>query len=81
MISCVKEHYNNYKVQQYLENFAELARIPNVSNKVLLGDVESSINNAPHASINIFSMDPDIDIEFIHKCVEQTGSSCLFALD
>ncbi|ETA67494.1 MAG: solute carrier family 12 (sodium/potassium/chloride transporter), er 2 [Methanolobus sp.] len=81
MISCVKEQYNNYKAEQYLENLSELARIPNVSTKILLGDIESSTGNAPQASINVFSMEPDVDFDFVRKTVEDTGSSCLFALD
>ncbi|SDF56481.1 Amino acid transporter [Methanolobus vulcani] len=81
MISCVKEQYNNYKAEQYLENLSELARIPNVHTKILLGDIESSTVNAPRASINVFSMEPDIDFDFVRKAVENTGSSCLFALD
>ena len=81
MLSHVEEQYNNYKAEQYLENLAELARIPNVSNKVLFGDIGTSITKAPKASINIFSMEPDIDLEFIRNAVEKTGSSCLFALD
>jgi amino acid transporter len=81
MISCVKEQYNNYKAEQYLENLSELARIPNVSTKIFLGDIESSTGNAPQASINVFSMEPDVDFDFVRKTVEDTGSSCLFALD
>ncbi len=81
MISCVKQQYNNYKALQYLENLAELARIPNVTNKVLLGNVENSLGKSPRASINIFSIEPDIDFDFVTKAVEKTGSTCLFALD
>ncbi|AEH60844.1 amino acid permease-associated region [Methanosalsum zhilinae DSM 4017] len=81
MITCVNEQYNVYKAERYLANLAELARIPNVTYKVMVGDMESNISKAPQASINVFSTDSDIDFDFIHKTVDQTGSSCLFAMD
>ncbi|TGC11530.1 amino acid permease [Methanolobus halotolerans] len=81
MITNVQEQHNVYKAKEYLENLAEIARIPNVKDKVLLGDIRSNISKAPQASINIFSMGPDPDFDFIRSAVERTGSSCLFALD
>ncbi|WP_406657800.1 amino acid permease [Methanolobus sp. ZRKC2] len=81
IITCVQEQRNAYKAREYLENLAEIARIPNVTNKVMLGSMESNIAKAPKASINVFSMDPEVDLDSIRKTVEQTGSSCLFSLD
>jgi hypothetical protein len=81
MISCVKDQHNAPKAKEYLENLAEIARIPNVVTEVIPGDIPSSISGASQASINIFSLDVEPDFEFIRMVVEKTGSSCLFALD
>ncbi|MDK2834703.1 MAG: solute carrier family 12 (sodium/potassium/chloride transporter), er 2 [Methanolobus sp.] len=43
--------------------------------------MQAVLSKAPQASINIFSLDPEPDFEFIRMAVEKTGSSCLFALD
>jgi hypothetical protein len=81
MITNVREKYNVYKAEEYLENLAEIARIPNVQNKVMLGDMKSNISRAPQASLNVFSLDTEPDFDLIRNIVEETGSSCLFALD
>ncbi|AFV22297.1 Na-K-Cl cotransporter [Methanolobus psychrophilus R15] len=81
MISCVRDQRNAPKAKEYLENLAEIARIPNVITEVMSGDMESNLSRVSQASINIFSMEHEADFEFIRRAVEQTGSSCLFALD
>jgi amino acid transporter len=81
MISCVRDQWNAPKAKEYLENLAEIARIPNVITEVMNGDMGSNLSRASQASINIFSMEHEADFEFIRRAVEQTGSSCLFALD
>ncbi|MDW7732347.1 MAG: amino acid permease [Methanolobus sp.] len=81
MLTNVNEQYNVYKAREYLENLAEIARIPNVTSKVMLGDMSSNISKAPHASLNVFSLDPEPDFDLIRRMVEQIGSTCLFALD
>ncbi|MDK2911571.1 MAG: solute carrier family 12 (sodium/potassium/chloride transporter), er 2 [Methanolobus sp.] len=43
--------------------------------------MQAVLSKAPQASINIFSLEPEPDFEFIRMDVEKTGSSCLFALD
>jgi hypothetical protein len=81
MISCVQDQRNTRKARGYLNNLAEIARIPNVIAEVIPGDIQFGLSRTPQASINIFSLDPEPDFEFIHMAVEKTGSSCLFALD
>jgi hypothetical protein len=81
MISCVRDQRAVPKAKEYLENLAEIARIPNVITEVMSGDMESNLSRASQASINIFSMGHEVDFEFVRRAVEQTGSSCLFALD
>lgn len=81
MISCVQDQHNTRKARAYLNNLAEIARIPNVLAEVIPGDMQLGLQKAPQASINIFSLDPELDFEFIYMAVEKTGSSCLFALD
>ncbi len=66
--------------ENFLLSLAELARIPNVKMQVLRENPVKS-PKLPFASLHIFSLDPEPDLDLARHLMEKTGSSCLFALD
>ncbi len=66
--------------RDFLYSLAELARIPNVAVRVLHEGLEES-PRIPSASLHVFCMSLDPDLDLARALTEKTGSSCLFALD
>lgn len=66
--------------ENFLHSLSELARIPNVEVHVLHENLENS-PQIPLVSLNIFSLDPEPDLDIARSLMEKTGSSCLFSLD
>jgi len=66
--------------ENFLQSLAELARIPNVKMQVLRENPIKS-SRLPFASLHIFSLDPNPDLDLARRLMEKAGSSCLFALD
>jgi len=81
LITFVKKKHYVEAAHEYLTNLIELARIPNAQVYVVLGGLESDIAETPLSSLNIFSLPPDPDLDFVRQMVNQTQSACLFTLD
>jgi solute carrier family 12 sodium/potassium/chloride transporter 2 len=81
LITFVKKKHYVEAAHEYLTNLIELARIPNAQVYVVVGGLESDIAETPLSSLNIFSLPPEPDLDFVRQMVNQTQSACLFALD
>ncbi len=66
--------------RDFLYSLAELSRIPNVAVNVVHEGMEES-SRIPSASLHVFCMSLDPDLDLARALTEKTGSSCLFALD
>ncbi|NPE30898.1 Na-K-Cl cotransporter [Methanococcoides sp. SA1] len=81
LITAVDDEEQKKKAVEYIQTLAELARLPNVNNYALIGNIEGIAHEAPQAALNIFNLSKEPDFEFIRRMVELTGSSCLFTID
>ncbi|MEN8152564.1 MAG: amino acid permease [Acidobacteriota bacterium] len=65
-----------------LRRIADESRLPSgLEYKVIVGDFFNILENAPPADVNIFGISGKMDLENMHKIVEITKTSCMFAKD
>jgi amino acid transporter len=81
IITVVKNAEDEENAKEFLAALISLARLPETSIEVYLGNFREIINNAPSADLNIFGMDEHFKLEFIEEMTKNTGSSCLFVKD
>ena len=66
----------------FLAEICEVTRLPATTNcRVLVGDFQEVVGQAPKADLNITGLQVDPDFEFMKRMVDLTGSSCLFVAD
>lgn len=65
-----------------LHRIADESRLPSrLEYKVIVGNFLDILNTAPPADINIFGISGKMDLDNMHKIVEITKTSCMFAKD
>lgn len=72
---------NSYadKGQLFLENYLRQARFPDTQLHMIQGDLETTVEQSPHADIDIVGFPEEFeDFQFMRRMVEITESACLF---
>jgi len=81
IITVVSNTEDEENAKQFLTALISLARLPETSIAVYVGDFREIITEAPSADLNIFGMDEHFKLEFIEEMTNKTKSSCLFVKD
>ncbi len=66
---------------EFLEEVVDLARLPKVELKVLVGAFEECVEKADLADLAIMGLQRRPDFAFVTRMVELSRSSCLMVLD
>lgn len=59
----------------------ELARLPAARVQVIHGSLDHALASHPQADVSISGLPDPPDLEFVHRMVEATRSTCLFVRD
>jgi solute carrier family 12 sodium/potassium/chloride transporter 2 len=81
LIAQVKDYNLAPAAETFLKYLAEAARIPNAEFHVVVGKMEDFVEYQPMASLSIFALPSDPDLNFVRDMVKKTGTACLFTLD
>lgn len=82
LIVVVDDEEETEGAKGFLEEIAELARIPESANcQVMVGSFEKVLADAPQSDVDIMGLQPDPDFEWMLRMVRLTRSSCLFVAD
>ena len=70
------------EAQDYLDRLSKLMRLPgDLEIKVMVGDFEKVLADAPHADVNIFGMPEEPDLGLVRRVFEGVDTSVLFLRD
>jgi amino acid transporter len=81
LVMAVEDASELSNARKYLEQVREVARMPEIEIHVAAEPFERSLQEAPHADINVFGLREDPDFEELRRMSDQTESSCLFVRD
>jgi len=81
LISVLEQEEDVEDARRFLEAVLDLGRIPNTQVRVLAGDFDDYLPQAPRADVSIFGLGRTVDFDLIRRMVNETGSTCLFARD
>jgi hypothetical protein len=82
LIVVVDDDDETEGARAFLEEIAELARIPESANcQVMVGEFEAALADAPQSDIDIMGLQPEPDFAWMGRMVHLTRSSCLFVAD
>lgn len=81
LITVIRNPEEEPKATKFLNSLTTLARLPKTMTKVYVGNFMEVVQQAPSADLNIFGLNEDLKVEFIHLMTKHTNSSCLFVKD
>lgn len=83
LISAVGEKDQEDNAREFLELLLESSRMPGPDIFVThrSDQIDKPVEKMPQADLNVFSLTPEADFETLRKLIDQTGASCLFAMD
>ncbi len=82
LITVVDDERETPKAEEFLEEIADLSRVPLGANLVVMvGSLDDCISAAPQSDIDIMGLQPEPDFTWMVRMVNQTRSSCLFVAD
>lgn len=82
LITVISKEENLESAQRYIRGLIQLGRLPgNTEMAIEIGKFSEKVTKAPRADINIFGLQPRVNLEFVQKMVEATKSSCVFVQD
>jgi solute carrier family 12 (sodium/potassium/chloride transporter), member 2 len=67
--------------EEYLENVADHARLPNPVTHVINGSFPDAIADAPEAGVHVFPLSAHVDFDELRDWQQRTGRMCLFVRD
>lgn len=77
----VKKEKEVENARKYLKSLIELARMPEATTSVNLGELLSNKTEFPKADLNIFCIDKKSEFKEYSKLVKRADTACLFARD
>jgi hypothetical protein len=81
LVTVVENEEQNEQAEKFMSDLMDQARLPKTETAVYIDDFNQLIKIAPVADINIFGLEPDPDLTFIQRMVEETQTTCLFIRD
>ena len=82
LVTVANNHNEEAKLYKFLNNISEQTRLPSLTEfKVIVGDFNNALKEAPRADINIFGLSTTLDLNYVREVTELAMSSCLFVKD
>lgn len=82
LITVVTDEAELSNAEQYLRQLMDLGRMPAGTQPIFaVGTLDSFLDQAPQADINIFGLQEHVNLAFMRRMMEQTESSCIFVRD
>ena len=82
LITVVAEEVEQANAAQYLRQLMDLGRMPAGTQPIVaVGTLDSFLEHAPEADINIFGLQQQVNLAFMQHKMEQTEASCIFVRD
>lgn len=81
LITVIRDPNEEANASKFLHSLINLARLPKTATKVYVGNFYEVVQKAPAADLNIFGLNEELNVDFIHAMTRQTNSSCLFVKD
>ncbi len=81
VITVITDEADTEAAEEYLTEVVDLARLPGVTQKVMVGGFEECVARAEQADLAIMGLQRRPDFTFVTRMVETSSSSCLMVLD
>ncbi len=82
LVTVANNQNEETKLYEFLNNISEQTRLPSLTEfKVIVGDFNNALKEAPRADINIFGLGTTLDLNYVREVTELAMSSCLFVKD
>ena len=82
LITVVADETERANAQHYLRQLMDLGRMPSGTRPIVAaGILESFLESAPEADINIFGLQETVNLTFMRRMMNQTETSCIFVRD
>ncbi|MBW7884195.1 MAG: Na-K-Cl cotransporter, partial [Caldilineaceae bacterium] len=82
LITVVSDSSEKVKGQAFLDSLIELGRMPRSTRAIVsTGALDDFLPHAPQADLNVFGLQQTVDVRFMQRMVEATGSTCVFVRD
>ena len=82
LVTTAATKADKQRTYDFLEKLSDMARLPSLTEYVVVvGDLKTTIAEAPRADVNIFGMGDKPGFAFMRNVSEWTSSSCLFVKD
>ncbi len=82
LTTVVSDENEKVAAENYLKQLIKLGRMPrNTQGNVYVGELDDFLKKNAHADLQIFGLADRVSLEFIHKAVEETQSTCIFVHD
>ena len=82
LITVVTEEAEHVNAERYLCRLMELGRMPTGTRPlVAVGTLDSFLNHAPEADVNIFGLQAQLNLPFMQHMMAHTEASCIFVRD
>ena len=83
LITVVDSDEEQEKGEAFLKELTKLGRMPHDTQTIAhVGSLMDYLPQAPQGDLNIFGMQShQVDLDFVHKMVKMTNSSCIFVRD
>ena len=82
LITVISDEAQLENGQQFLDSLANLGRMPRGTRRIVhVGAFDEYLPQAPHADLNIFGLQPQLNIAHMESLVMATNASCIFVRD
>lgn len=82
LITVVSDEAERANAEQYLHQLMDLGRMPAGTQPIVaVGTLDSFLEHAPEADVNIFGLQQRVNLTFMQRMMEQTEASCIFVRD
>jgi solute carrier family 12 (sodium/potassium/chloride transporter), member 2 len=82
LVTVADDKKDQQRLYTFLNNISEQTRLPSLTEfKVLIGNFNDVIKEAPRADVNIFGLSEIINFNYMREITELSLTSCLFVRD
>ena len=82
LLTVVSDPAEQANGEEFFAQLIDLGRLPNTTQYVVaVGTFDDILPDAPQADLNIFGLHHTVNVEFMHKMVRATNSTCIFVRD
>ncbi len=82
LIMIISDPAEQSNAQAFLTNLITLGRMPRHTQAIVkVGTFNNYVPHAPQADLQIFGLQEQVELDFVHRMVLETRSSCIFVHD